>query len=148
MDRRRLIDREIIPNAEKLLSPHAEYTRWVRKGKSYPNDVKWGVPGCILEDEHRLMLGWEIMWTESDVEMTVPIVTKYMDLYPNMASISFDRGFWSPDNFDALSGLHLQVILPKKGNKNKAEKERESAPEFQEKRRRHAGIESCINCLE
>ncbi|MCY4225109.1 MAG: hypothetical protein OXF06_09765, partial [Bacteroidetes bacterium] len=29
-----------------------------------------------------------------------------------------------------------------------AEKERESAPEFQEKRRRHVGIESCINCLE
>ncbi len=88
------------------------------------------------------------MWIESDVEMTVPIVTKYTDLYPNIASIRFNRGFWSPDHFDAVSGLEVHVILPKKGNKNKAEKERESAPEFQEKRRRHAGIESCINCLE
>ena len=60
-----------------------------------------------------------------------------------MASISFDRGFWYLGNFDVLSGLDVQVILPKKGNKNKAEKERESDPEFQEKRRRHAGIESC-----
>ena len=101
--RRRLIDGETIPNAEKLLSLHAEYTRWVRKGKSYPNDVEWGVPTCILEDEHRLILGWEIMWTESDVEMTVPIVTKYMDLYPNIVSISFDSGFWSPDHFNAVS---------------------------------------------
>jgi len=86
------------------------------------------------------------MWTESDVEMSVPIVTKYMDLYPNIVSISFDSGFWSPDHFNAVSGLDVQVILPKKGNKNKAE--RESTPEFQEKHRRHAGIESRINCLE
>jgi len=122
--RRRLIDGETIANAEKLLSLHAEYTRWIRKGKRYPNDVEWGVPQCIIEDEHRLILGWEIMWTESDVEMTVPIVTKYTDLYPNIASIRFDRGFWSPDHFAAVSGLDVHVILPKKGNKNKAEKER------------------------
>jgi len=124
----RLIDGETIPNAEKLLSLHAEYIRWCRKGKSYPDDVEWGVPVCILEDEHRLMLGWEIMWTESDVEMTVPIVTKYTDLYPIMASISFDRGFGFPGNFDALSGLDVQVILPKKGNKNK-EKRSGSQPQ-------------------
>ena len=89
-----------------------------------------------FEDEHRLILGWEIMWTESDVEMTVPIVTKYTDLYPNIASISFDRGFWSPDNFDAVSGLEVHVILPKKGNKNKVEKERESAQSF----KRNVGV--------
>ncbi len=111
---RRLMDGERIPNAEKLLSLHAEDTRWCRKGKRYPNEVEWGVPVCVLEEEHRLILGWEIMWTESDVEMTVPLATKYTELYSNIASIRFDLGFWSPGNFDAVSGLEVHVILPKK----------------------------------
>ena len=47
--RRRLIDGETIGNAEKLLSLHAEYTRWIRKGKRYPKDVECDAAQCILK---------------------------------------------------------------------------------------------------
>ena len=50
--RRRLIDGETIGNAEKLLSLHAEYTRWIRKGTSRPRSYKeyhlWN--GSLSED--------------------------------------------------------------------------------------------------
>ncbi len=68
------------------------------------------------------------MWTESDVEMTVPLATKYTELYSNIASIRFDQGFWSPDHFDAVSGLEVHVILPKKGTKTRRKKS-ESRPQ-------------------
>jgi len=93
------------------------------------------------------MGGWEIMWTESDVEMTVPIVDKYTALFPNLSSISFDRGYWSVPNFEVLRSRELEVILPGKGYKNREEQVRESAEEFRQKRRRHAQVEFCINGL-
>lgn len=145
---RRVIEGEKIPNAEKLLSLHAEHTRWIRKGKSFPNEVELGVPVAVIQNQHHLILGWEIMWETSDVEMTVPIVDKYTAAFPNLESISFDRGYWSVPNYEALRSREIQVILPKKGYKNKEERARESTSEFREKRRRHAQIESGINCLE
>ncbi|MDE2645407.1 MAG: hypothetical protein OXI05_06175 [Bacteroidota bacterium] len=123
---RRVMEGEKIPNAEKLLSLHAEPTRWIRKGKSMPKEVELGVPVAVIENQHRLILGWEIMWTESDVDMTVPIVDKYTEWFPSLESISFDRGYGSVPNFETLSSRGVQVILPKKGYKNKEERARES----------------------
>jgi len=117
------------------------------KGKSFPNEGELGVPVAVIESRHRLIIGWEIMWTESDVEMAVPIVDKYTALFPNLASISFDRGYWSVPNFEVLRSRELEVILPGKGYKNREEQVRESAEEFRQKRRRHAQVESCINGL-
>ncbi len=145
---RRVIEGEKIPNAEKLLSLHAEHTRWIVKGKAMPNQVELGVPVAITQCQHGLILGWDIIWTQSDVDMTIEIATKYRTEFENLGSMSFDRGFWSPQNFEALSAMGIEVILPKKGYKNKIERERESAEEFRRKRRQHAQIESCINSLE
>ncbi len=35
------------------------------------------IGGSRRECQHGLILGWEIMWTQSDVEMTIEIATKY-----------------------------------------------------------------------
>jgi len=148
MVHRRVIEGEKVPNAEKILSLHAEHTRWICKGKAMPNEVEWGVPVAVTECQYGLILGWDIMWTESDVEMTVQIVDRYMEEFLNLSSISFDRGYWSVPNWEALRDRGVEVILPKKGYKNKGEVERESAEEFRRKRRQHAQIESCINSLE
>ncbi len=73
---RRVIEGEKIPNAEKLLSLHAEHTRWIVKGKAMPNQVELGVPVAITQCQHGLILGWDIIWTQSDVDMTIEIATK------------------------------------------------------------------------
>lgn len=100
----------------------------------------------MIENQCRLIMGWEIMWTESGVEMAVLIVDKYTAQFPNSESTSFDRGYWSAPNFEASDSRDVQVVLPKKGYKNKTE--REAADEFRQKRRRHAQVESCVNGLE
>ena len=62
---------------------------------------------------------------------------------------SFDKGFWSKDNFDILRQAAIeQVVLPKKGRHTKDDKERESAPEFKKLRKAHSAVESNINMLE
>ena len=49
------------------------------------------VGGARHECQHGLILGWEIMWTQSDVEMTIEIATKYRTEFENLVSMSFDR---------------------------------------------------------
>ena len=62
--------------------------------------------------------------------------------------MSFDKGFWRKTTFADLSKLISKVIMPKKGRLNKEEYEREHSMGFKKRRRRHAAIESDINCLE
>jgi len=125
MVHRRVIDGEKIPNAKKILSLHVEHTRWICKGKAMPNEVKWGVSVVVTECQYGLILGWDMMWTESDVEMTAQIVDRYMEEFINLSSISFDRGYWSVPNWEALRSRGVEVILPKNGYKNKVEIEQQ-----------------------
>ena len=63
-------------------------------------------------------------------------------------SISYDKGFWSPKNYKVLNQLIPNVVLPKKGRRNKEETEREHSKQFKALRSHHAAVESDINCLE
>ncbi len=64
-------------------------------------------------------------------------------------SHSFDKGFWSKDNYSTLQSAAIeQIILPKKGRHNKEDKERESDPAFKKLRNAHSAVESNINMLE
>ncbi len=145
---RRWVKKEKIPNSEKILSLHAPHTRWVKKGKAPPNEIEFGVPVAIIESDRRLIMGWEIMWKEEDVKMVIPILAKYPAAYPNLSSMSFDRGYWSPENLEASRSTPLPINLPKKGYLSQADRARQSTEAFQKARRNHAQVESRIHCLE
>ncbi len=49
------------------------------------------IGGARRECQHDLILGWEIMWTQSDVEMTIEIATKYRTEFEKLGSMSFGR---------------------------------------------------------
>ena len=69
--------------------------------------------------------------------------------WKNVYSHSFDKGFFSKDNLATLQSIAIeQVILPKKGRHNKADKARESNPTFKQLRNAHSAVESNINMLE
>jgi hypothetical protein len=88
------------------------------------------------------------MRNQVDKDVAVPITREAKALYPNLAGCSFDKGFWSPDNFKELDHLLGEVILPKKGKPNKEEQGRQNAEEFIQARKRHSAVESAINALE
>jgi len=144
--RRRLIYRESIPHCEKIFSLFEPYTCWIQKGK-IGNKVELGLMVAVASDQHGFILAHKIMEHDQDVEIAVPFVKELVNKY-DIDSVSLDKGFWSRTNFIELQRLVNHVVLPKKGNLNKDEKERQSTKKFKALRKQHSAVESDINCLE
>lgn len=147
---RRLIKGEEIPASEKIFSIFEPQTEWIKKGKLYPN-VELGKLLLITTDQFQFIVDYKVMEHEKDAAQVAALYDRLKTNFPQIkiASHSFDKGFYSKDNFNvvATSGTE-QVIMPKKGRKNIAEQERESNPEFKKLRNKHSTVESNINMLE
>ena len=102
---------------------------------------RMGRPGMKLLDSY-------VMERECDVDVAVPLGDRLIDHWGRLSSLSFDRGFWSPENYRHLCYQVEELIMPKKGGKTKTEQERESREAFIRLRCEHAGVESDINALE
>lgn len=70
------------------------------------------------------------------------------EAFPDVNQVSFDYGFYTPDNLTLLEGILDCAVLPKKRYTRGRDQVRESAPPFVTMRTKHPGIESCINKLE
>ncbi len=145
--RRRVIFKEKIVHHEKMFSLFEPYTRWINKGKS-GGRIELGLPVTIASDQHGFILDYYVMERESDVDVAVPLGERLIDRWGRLSSLSFDRGFWSPENYRHLCYQVEELIMPKKGGKTKTEQERESREAFIRLRCEHAGVESDINALE
>lgn len=145
--RRRVIHKEVIPHEEKVFSLFEPYTRWINKGKS-GDRIELGLPVGIASDQHGFILDHFVMESESDVDVAVPLGERLLDNWGRLSSLSFDRGYRSPENYRRLCYRVDELLMPKKGGTNKAEQERESRDAFVRLRCEHAGVESDINALE
>ncbi len=143
---RRLLKGEKIPQSEKVFSICQPHTRWISKGKS-GTPVEFGVPVCILEDQHGFILHHEVMWQGTDADYAVPMVEATQRAYPQLRGVSFDRGFHSVTN-RRLDELLDYNGLPKKGGLGQADRQRESEEVFVAQRRHHPAVESAIDNLE
>ena len=145
--RRRILEGETIPHEEKMFSVFEEHTRWISKGKA-GQPVELGVPLSILEEASGFVLGWRLHWEDGDREAAVPLVADVKSSFPDLESCSFDRGYHSPENQEALLKHLKRVVMPVPGKGTVASREREATDEFQAARKKHPGIESAINALE
>jgi|APFre7841882590_1041340.scaffolds.fasta_scaffold10623_2 IS5 family transposase len=145
--RRRVLQGETIPHAEKVFSLFAPHTEWISKGKAGV-PVELGLRVCVVEDQHRFILHHHVMEKTTDDQVAVPVAEQTKARFPALKSISFDKGFHSPDNQTALAGVVDLAVLPRKGRLSEAAKARESEPAFVRLRRQHAAVESAINALE
>jgi IS5 family transposase len=144
---RRVIEDDTVPHEEKVFSIFEEHTEWITKGKAgVPQEL--GLNVCVVEDQYGFIIHHQVMRNQVDKDVTVPIAREAKSLYPTLAGCSFDKGFWSPDNFRELDQLLERVTLPKKGKPTKKESERQNADAFILERKRHAAVESAINALE
>ena len=143
---RRLIFKEIIPHDEKVFSLFEPHTEWIKKGKIGVT-VELGLRIAIATDQYGFILGHQVMAKMSDVDVAVPFSQRLISGW-NIDSISFDKGFWSPDNFKRIEGCVAHLVMPKKGRLNKTEQDRERNKTFKALRRQHSAVESNINCLE
>ncbi len=145
--RRRVLQGETIPHAEKVFSIFQPHTEWISKGKAGV-PVELGLKVCVVEDSHRFILHHHVMEKTTDEQVAVPVTQATKERFPALHSISFDKGFHSPANQAALAGVVDRPVLPRKGRLSEAAKAQESEPEFVHLRRQHAAVESAINALE
>jgi IS5 family transposase len=144
--RRRVLNGETIPHSEKIFSIFEPYTEWICKGKAGVRQ-ELGLNVCVVSDSMGFILHHRVMQNEVDVDIAVAVTEATLKDY-QLRSISFDKGFHSPANQINLANLVEHVVLPKKGRRNKEEKERESTPDFVKRRYAHSAIESTINGLD
>ncbi len=144
---RRLLNGETIPQEEKVFSIFEEHTRWISKGKA-GRPVEFGVPVGLMEDQAGFIFHHRVMWSGSDVDHAVPMVTETQDRIPDLRMVSFDRGFHNPANRARLDALLDCNALPKKGRMTKAESQSQEDADFVAMRRQHPAVESAINNLE
>ena len=145
--KRRVLKGEKIPHAEKIFSVFEPHTRWISKGKA-GKIAELGVPIHILAEQNGFILAAMIGWEGVDKDFAVPLVEEAQENFSQLRYASFDRGYHSPANQEALAGMLDCIAMPKKGKMNEAERERQSDPEFAMMARWHSRIESHINNLE
>lgn len=141
---RRILKGESIPHDEKIFSIFEPHTEWICKGKSGV-PVELGVKLAIVQDQHQFILHHRVMEKEQDVSIAVKVVEAVRDKFGEIDSISFDRGFWSPDNELKLSEWVRKLVLPKKGYRSQARQQIEREKEYKQLKRAHSSIESGIN---
>lgn len=145
--RRRVLQGQIIPHAQKVFSIFEEHTEWISKGKAGV-PVELGVKVAVVEDQYRFILNHRVLQKTEDVEAAVPLIEETQRKYETLDSASFDKGFHSAENQMDLAKIVKLVVLPKKGKWSAADMARESDPEFVSLRKKHAAVESAINALE
>lgn len=147
---RRLLKGESIPAAGKIYSIFEQHTEWITKGK-LNRRVELGHLLLITTDQHHFIVDYKIMQGEKDASQIKSLSERLQQKFigRKIYSHSFDKGFYSKDNFETLQQSGIEhVILPKRGRLNKEEKERESNKKFRQLRYAHSAVESNINMLE
>ena len=145
--RRRVLNGEVIPHAEKVFSIFQPHTEWISKGKAGV-PVELGLRVCVVEDQHRFILYSHVMEQQTDDQVAIDMVTESRKRFPALRAMSLDKGFHSPANRRGMEAELDLVAMPRKGRLSAADREREANPEFVRARRRHSAVESAINGLE
>ena len=146
---RRIVKEETIPHEEKVFSLFEPHTEWIAKGKMRPS-VELGHKVLVSTDQHGLILDYKVMEKTTDNQELEPLVLRLVNRFGegNIHSLSMDKGFSDMSKLEDLKLQIPEVVMPKKGRRNKVEEERETSSSFKRLKRRHAAIESNINELE
>ena len=147
--RRRVLEGETVPNADKLFSLFEPHTQLYRRGKAgQPN--QFGRQVLVFEDRLGFISHHCLMErTEGDKDVAVKETRKVQTrLEDAIKELSFDRGFHSPENQIELSEIVSGICLPKPGVKQAAEQTQNAPVQFHKSKKRHSGIESAIGALQ
>ena len=105
-------------------------------------------PVCIMEDQFGFILNHRVMYKETDDKIAVDFLKSTQELFPKINSVSYDRGFWSKANLEAIKKLVSYVGMSKKGKLSKDDKERQNSESYNIAKKKHSSIESAINALQ
>lgn len=142
--RRRVILGQTVPNSEKLFSIFEAHTQLYKRGKA-GEPIQFGRLVLVYEDAagfitHHRVLSRDSHERDDVVEQTRIVQTR---LEGKIERASFDRGFHSPENQEALAKIVAHPCLQKPGKQ-----EQKGTVQFHEARKAHPGIESAIGAMQ
>ena len=146
---RRLLKNETIAHEEKIFSLFEEHTQFIKKGKQRPN-VELGHKLQVTSDQTGLILDYQRLKDETESSTLLGLVKRIKERFgeESILSLSADKGASEKETTEQLREQIAEVIIAKRGKKNKKEQELESAKRFKKLRNAHSAIESNINSLE
>jgi len=146
---RRILQREQVPAAEKLVSIFEEHTDIIRRGKeSHP--VEYGHKIWLNEVEGGIVSHYRILdGNPSDEQQWKPSLKAHLATFQQPpVQASADRGLSSEPNETLAHDMGVQhVIIPKRGYRSKAREKHEHQAWFVKGRKWHAGVEGRISVL-
>jgi IS5 family transposase len=148
--RRRVLEKEAVPTAEKIYSIFEPHTDLIKRGK-VQKPVEFGHKVFLAESAQGLITQYRVLNGNPIDEVQVkPALKRHKQLFGAAPELfSADRGFFSQDSIKDCH--HAGVVLaciPQRGGKKTLERERhEKSPAFKKGQRFRAGIEGRISVL-
>lgn len=148
--RRRVLQGEQVPTAEKLYSIFEPHTDLIMRGKVL-RPVEFGHKVFLAESGRGLITQYRVLsGNPADQDHVQPSLDRHKAVFgPAPQVYSSDRGFFNEENMQTChaAGVSLACI-PQSGGKRSAEREAlEKSPAFKRGQRFRAGIEGRISVL-
>ena len=147
--RRRIVNQEAVPNAEKIFSIFEPHTELLKRGKA-GKPIEFGHMIQIQQVEAKFITGYEVFDKKPvEYELLDPTIKRHREIfgqYPDQ--LSADKGYYeNMEQITRLGKIIGVVAINKKGKRTPEETERETDPAFRHAQRFRAGIEGTISFL-
>ncbi len=147
--KRRVVEEEQVPAAEKLVSIFEEHTAIIRRGKARKK-VEFGRKVWLSEVDGGIVSGFRVLeGNAGDEAQLEPALEDHLRLFGRAPElVAADRNVHSKENERLAKGFGVKkVCLPKAGKKSAAREEYEQQRWFRRARRFRAGSEGRISVM-
>jgi IS5 family transposase len=148
--RRRVLNGEQVPNAEKIYSIFEPHTDLIKRGK-VRTPIEFGHKVFLAESAQGLITQYEVLkGNPSDEVHVAPSLDRHMKAFGRVPELyGSDRGFFSEQNLVSCAQEGVKVVcIPQRGGKKTAAREAyEKSADFKQGQRFRAGIEGRISVL-
>jgi IS5 family transposase len=148
--RRRVLEGEQVPTAEKIYSIFEAHTDLIKRGKVL-TPVEFGHKVFLAESARGLITQYDVLdGNPSDEDHVAPSLERHIAAFGSAPQVyGCDRGFFSDENVLACQRSGVDVVsMPQRGGKKTLAREAyEKRPEFKKGQRFRAGIEGRISVL-
>lgn len=146
---RRIIDKESVPNEEKIFSIFEPHTELLKRGKA-GKPVEFGHMIQIQQVEGKFITDYEVFDAKPvEYELVEPALEHHKALfgvYPD--TVTADKGYYERmEEIERLGDIVELVAIAKKGKRTEEQTRRETDPAFRHAQRFRAGVEGTISFL-
>ncbi len=148
--RRRVLQGEQVPNAEKVYSIFEPHTDLIKRGK-VQTPLEFGHKVFLAESAQGLITHYEVLeGNPNDEKHVEPSLQRHREIFGHAPNLyGTDRGFYNENNLQACKQAGVRVVsIPQRGGQKTPRRQAfEKSPAFKKAQRFRAGIEGRISVL-